>query len=877
MKNGVGNGRPSVHTTSLLVYHGDTSAERVSVSTDSPLEPENIVGMRNALAEIEVPDVFKVKIYDGTFFGGQDLVEWLCARLKQELTFGAAVRKELEQERLSSSQEFDRLSALEKEIKKTLEEKSAELETVERRLVDMTEALRFQKQLRVKEMHENQVRTGCHVREAEDANFRKTLTQTIEREDSFLRLKRRLHAAETEKREWDTRMTRLQREADRLRATLWAHGINPGYTAPGNNSNTIPTANSKQSLAPKGFHRRAKHGHGKPRDKKNQHHRLDPHHHQKKKLAPLSRLGGGSGSDSSSLGASGAEIGAYWASRPFSHEEHSSFLDAMELYGQESTGREWEKITEAVGNGRTVQDVRMHAHEYFVNLQMVTQMEPDNRVLGSKMKRDDWTFEQDMVFEHAMAEFEETDPLRWLKVASLLPGKNHEDVRYRYQRLVYDVHKIENAMPMEVKYKAPKGGKSLLAKVAAKSSFASGRARGGGAPKSGGYGFHGGGNDLSDGGREGGSAMKDLSRPRAVGKGRGGARLEGGEREAKPKGPNKNKIKGKGGGYLLNNKSSSSPRGSSRGGNSFSRSQVGKGAAAAPASAAGGSSSGAIPTPPGGGPGPGPGPGPGTGRGLAGRGRGGGAGDANTPKDEDGDGAISSLAEGDSTDTDNNACNSNAGGGGGGEVFTPPRGGPGRGGKALSGRGKGLSGRGKGLSGRGKGLAGRGKGLAGRGRGGSAVGAVARGGGGGGGGGASGRGSGSGGGAGRGGSGGKGGSTSSSALKRSAVAHLANLKRARLNDDTTSNSSSNSNVLPSPRQQRAATNSERAVAAAAPAGGRGASRASRGGRGAAARGGAGGGAGGGEGGEAGRLAAEVVAAPAVAAAGALAAGRERRR
>lgn len=35
-------------------------------------------------------------------------------------------------------------------------------------------------------------------------------------------------------------------------------------------------------------------------------------------------------------------------------------------------------------------------------------MEPDNRVLGSKIKRDDWTYEQDMVFEHAMAEFEET-------------------------------------------------------------------------------------------------------------------------------------------------------------------------------------------------------------------------------------------------------------------------------------------------------------------------------------------------------------------------------------------------------------------------------------------------------------------------------------
>lgn len=38
----------------------------------------------------------------------------------------------------------------------------------------------------------------------------------------------------------------------------------------------------------------------------------------------------------------------------------------------------------------------------------VRQVEPDGRVLGSKIKRDDWTYEQDMVFEHAMAEFEET-------------------------------------------------------------------------------------------------------------------------------------------------------------------------------------------------------------------------------------------------------------------------------------------------------------------------------------------------------------------------------------------------------------------------------------------------------------------------------------
>lgn len=96
------------------------------------------------------------------------------------------------------------------------------------------------------------------------------------------------------------------------------------------------------------------------------------------------------------------------------------------------------------------------------------------------------------------------------------------------------VHCSPRAHQMEVKFKAPKGGKSLLAKVAAKSSSASGRGR-----KVGVYALHGsgGGSDLGGGaagvggggggGREGGA----VSRPRAVGKGRGVARLEGGERE----------------------------------------------------------------------------------------------------------------------------------------------------------------------------------------------------------------------------------------------------------------------------------------------------------------------------------------------------------
>jgi len=34
--------------------------------------------------------------------------------------------------------------------------------------------------------------------------------------------------------------------------------------------------------------------------------------------------------------------------QPFSPEEHSAFLDAMERYGQESTGSEWEKICQVM-------------------------------------------------------------------------------------------------------------------------------------------------------------------------------------------------------------------------------------------------------------------------------------------------------------------------------------------------------------------------------------------------------------------------------------------------------------------------------------------------------------------------------------------------
>lgn len=64
---------------------------------------------------------------------------------------------------------------------------------------------------------------------------------------------------------------------------------------------------------------------------------------------------------------------------------------------------------------------------------------------------------------------------------------------------------------MDVKYKAPKGGKSLLAKVAAKSGSASSRGRGGGSTKGGGGSSSSSAMHGAGGGREGRSAKIQFS------------------------------------------------------------------------------------------------------------------------------------------------------------------------------------------------------------------------------------------------------------------------------------------------------------------------------------------------------------------------------
>lgn len=55
----------------------------------------------------------------------------------------------------------------------------------------------------------------------------------------------------------------------------------------------------------------------------------------------------------------------------------------------------------------------------------------------------EWTREENKKFESALAIFDEKTPDRWMKVASLIPGKTVWDVIKQYQELEEDVCDIE--------------------------------------------------------------------------------------------------------------------------------------------------------------------------------------------------------------------------------------------------------------------------------------------------------------------------------------------------------------------------------------------------------------------------------------------------
>jgi hypothetical protein len=56
----------------------------------------------------------------------------------------------------------------------------------------------------------------------------------------------------------------------------------------------------------------------------------------------------------------------------------------------------------------------------------------------------DWSSEQNKLFENALANHPEDAVDRWEKIAADVPGKTLEEIKHHYEILVYDIHNIES-------------------------------------------------------------------------------------------------------------------------------------------------------------------------------------------------------------------------------------------------------------------------------------------------------------------------------------------------------------------------------------------------------------------------------------------------
>jgi len=129
--------------------------------------------------------------------------------------------------------------------------------------------------------------------------------------------------------------------------------------------------------------------------------------------------------------------------KPFSVQEHESFMEALERCADDDAkrGHMWREIAQILN--RPIYDVKLHAHQYFLRLQAETNGITPKMLLLGPLDDGTWTKEDDMMFEQGVAAFNEGDPDRWAKIRKLLPEKTEEQVQRRYQKLIFDVSRIE--------------------------------------------------------------------------------------------------------------------------------------------------------------------------------------------------------------------------------------------------------------------------------------------------------------------------------------------------------------------------------------------------------------------------------------------------
>ncbi|KAG6612004.1 putative tripeptidyl-peptidase [Phytophthora cinnamomi] len=103
----------------------------------------------------------------------------------------------------------------------------------------------------------------------------------------------------------------------------------------------------------------------------------------------------------------------------------------------------WQAIATAVGT-RDMAQVVHHARLYFAQLQQLNvQRRQQRQFMQSVDQR--WTPDEDAAFENMLAAFSSSSVCYpWEAMASRLPGKSPVDLKERYQKLCYDVARIES-------------------------------------------------------------------------------------------------------------------------------------------------------------------------------------------------------------------------------------------------------------------------------------------------------------------------------------------------------------------------------------------------------------------------------------------------
>ncbi|KAG7377375.1 hypothetical protein PHYPSEUDO_011754 [Phytophthora pseudosyringae] len=139
-------------------------------------------------------------------------------------------------------------------------------------------------------------------------------------------------------------------------------------------------------------------------------------------------------------------IGTNQHESPWAADEHQRFLLALEQFGGgqcPSIGAAWQSIATAVGT-RDAAHVVYHARLYFAQLQHLNaQRRQERQFMQSVDQR--WTPEEDVAFENMLAAFSCSSVCYpWGVMASRLPGKSPVDLKERYQKLCYDVARIES-------------------------------------------------------------------------------------------------------------------------------------------------------------------------------------------------------------------------------------------------------------------------------------------------------------------------------------------------------------------------------------------------------------------------------------------------